>query len=128
MSLRWVNVCIALVLLLGAVSALFVHWLFGLFWLEVAVVVAVVDRTVGTRAFLIADTRREHSGHAWPPSRSWLAQIAAATVLGLAIAYVGVKTAEPLAVLGALMVLLAGYVLWAIPAVKQRQPDAQNEQ
>jgi hypothetical protein len=125
MPLRWVTACIALVLLLGAVSALSLHWLFGLFWLEVAVVIAVVDRTVGTRAFLLADTRREHPGHAWPPSRSWLAQIAAATALGLAIAYLGVKT-QPLAVLIALMVLLAGYMLWAIPTVKRRQEEVQN--
>ena len=50
----------------GIASAVLVHWLSGLFWIEVAVAVVVVDRTVGLRAFALADTSRERPNSPWP--------------------------------------------------------------
>jgi hypothetical protein len=110
----------------GLASALFVHWLVGLFWVEASVAILAADRAVGLRAFVLTDMRRAHPGYPWPPSKSWIAQIAGAVVLGLAIAYLAIRMAEPLAFLAAMMVVLGGYMLWAIPALKRRQQGSQD--
>jgi hypothetical protein len=44
-----------------------------------------------------------------------------ASAMGLAVAYLGISTGEPLILLAALMIVLAGYLLWAIPMLKRRQ-------
>lgn len=127
MRVRWATTWTAVVLALAGVAiAVLVHWLVGLFWVEAAVALVAADRTVGLRAFMFTDTRRKHANYPWPPSRSWVAQIAAAVVLGLALGYLGTRTAHPLAVLVALMVVLGGYMLWAIPALKRRKRDLQD--
>jgi hypothetical protein len=100
----------------------FVHWLVGLFWVEVGVAIMAVDRTVGLRAYALADTRRGRN-HPWPPSKNWIGWVAGAALIGLAIAYAGIAAEEPLAVLAALMVVLGGHLVWAIPELKRRQHD-----
>ena len=123
MRVRQVATCVAVLLVLMSVaSAVFVHWLVGLFWLEVAVAVVAIDRTVGLRAYALADTRRGRN-HPWPPSKSWLGSVAGAALIGLAIAYAGIRAEEPLAVLAIFIVVLGGYLLWSIPELKRRQLD-----
>ncbi len=105
----------------GVASAVLVHWLIGLFWIEVAVALVVVDGTVGLRAFALAEANSERPSSPWPPSRRWTAHVVGAAAVGLGIAYLGISTGKPLILLAALMIVLAGYLLWAIPMLKQRQ-------
>lgn len=123
MRVRQIPTCIALLLVVvGVGSAVFVHLLVGLFWVEVGVAIVVVDRTVGLRAYALADARRGRN-HPWPPSKNWIGWVAGSALIGVAIGYAGIAAEKPLAVLAALMVLLAGHLVWAIPELKRRQHD-----
>lgn len=110
-----------LLLLAGVASAILVHWLIGLFFVEVGVALLVVDRTVGLRYAVLAHTSDRRPNNPWPPSKIWVAQVVGAAVFGLAVAYVGISAGEPLAVLALLMAVLGGCLLWAIPVLKKRQ-------
>jgi hypothetical protein len=105
----------------GIASAVLIHWLTGLFWIEVAVALVVIDGTVGLRAFALGDTNPKRPDSPWPPSRRWIAQVIGASAMGLAVAYLGISAGEPLILLAALMIVLAGYLLWAVPMLKRRQ-------
>ena len=44
-----------------------------------------------------------------------------AAAIGLGAAYLGNRAGQPLILLAVLMIVLAGYLLWAIPMLKRRQ-------
>jgi hypothetical protein len=50
----------------GIASAVLIHWLTGLFWIEVAVALVVIDGTVGLRAFALGDTNPKRPDSPWP--------------------------------------------------------------
>lgn len=118
---RWVGLAS---LVAGIAVGILVHWFAGLFIVYWVIWAVLVERTVGLRTFAFFDTR--DSPPRDTPSLRWAAWILAALILSGVVVYVGIRTPEPLAVAGLLLVINTVYTPWALRSVGRRLQEARG--
>ena len=100
----------------GIACGLLVHWLVGLFVVEVAAVLVIADRTVGLVPVLTATS----TGEPATASQLWL-WCAGASVLGLGLALAAIALGTPYVFLAACMVVLAAWLWWVVRLLRRRE-------
>jgi hypothetical protein len=100
----------------GIACLLLVHWLTGLFFIEVAGVLVIADRTVGLVPMLTATSSGEPA-----TLRILMLWAAGALVVGLALAYAAIALDAPYILMAACMVGLAAWLFWVVRLLRGRE-------